>query len=108
MADIQKICDALEKAKDIIEQWIPMFEQYNTPSAIDDAIELLKEQQWHDASIRPPREGRYIVWGLYTFVPDHNNQPNAYWQTRIANWFDSYGWDTKVKYWMELPNPPTE
>lgn len=45
MADIQKICNALEKAKDIIEQWIPMFEQYNTPSAIDDALELLKKQE---------------------------------------------------------------
>ena len=44
MADIQKIVDGLNKAKAIIEQWIPMFEQHNTPSAIDDAIDLLKEQ----------------------------------------------------------------
>lgn len=66
-----------------------------------DAIELLKKQQWNDASKRPPRQGRYLVWGLYEFTPDHNDQPNAYWQTRIATWSDHFGWDTKVKFWRE-------
>ena len=72
-----------------------------------DALELLKEQPiWNDASKRPPKQGRYLVWGLHEFTPDHNDQPNAYWQTRIATWFDKTGWDTKVKFWMELPEPP--
>ena len=44
MVDRKKVVNVLEKAKTIIEQWIPLFEQYNTPSAIDDAIALLKEQ----------------------------------------------------------------
>ena len=69
-------------------------------------LELLKEQQWHDASKRPPREGRYLVWGLHEFTPDHCDEPNAYWQTRIAQWSDIYGWDVKVKFWMELPDVP--
>ena len=70
-------------------------------------LELLKKQpMWNDASKRPPKQGRYLVWGLHEFTPDHNDQPNAYWQTRIATWFDKTGWDTKVKFWMELPEPP--
>ena len=73
---------------------------------IDNLMEVLKGQQWNDASKRPPKEGRYLVWGLHEFTPDHNDQPNAYWQTRIANWSDHLGWDTKVKFWMELPEPP--
>ena len=76
--------------------------------AIADTVKLLKEQQpiWNDASKRPPKEGRYLVWGLHEFTPDHNDQPNAYWQTRIANWSNHFGWNTKVKFWMELPEPP--
>lgn len=45
MADREKIIEILEKAKTIIERWIPMFEQYNTPAGIDNAITLLKEQE---------------------------------------------------------------
>jgi hypothetical protein len=45
MADREKVIESLEKAKTIIENWIPMFEQYNTPFGIDCAIILLKEQE---------------------------------------------------------------
>ncbi len=45
MPDREKIIESLEKAKTIIENWIPMFEQYNTPFGIDCAIVLLKEQE---------------------------------------------------------------
>ena len=42
--DREKVIEILEKAKTIIENWVPMFEQYNTPAGIDDAIALLKEK----------------------------------------------------------------
>lgn len=45
MPDIEKVIEGLEKAKVVIETWIPMFEQYNSPFTIDCAIELLKVQQ---------------------------------------------------------------
>ena len=69
-------------------------------AALDIAIEALKQPpEWKDASKRPPKEGRYLVWGFNSF---------RYWQTRIATWFNNTGWDTKVKYWRELPEPPEE
>lgn len=45
MIDREKVIEILNKAKTIIEKWVPMFEQYNTPAGIDDAIALLKEQE---------------------------------------------------------------
>jgi len=38
------IIEALGKAIEVIEKWVPMFEQCNTPAAIQDAITLLEEQ----------------------------------------------------------------
>lgn len=45
MPDNEKIIECLQKAKMVIETWVPMFEQYNTPAGIDEAIALLKEQE---------------------------------------------------------------
>ena len=45
MTELEKIINGLEKAKMVIEQWIPMFEQYNTPTVIDEAIVILKGQE---------------------------------------------------------------
>ena len=45
MTELEKIINGLEKEKMVIEQWIPMFEQYNTPTVIDEAIVILKEQE---------------------------------------------------------------
>ena len=45
MTELEKVINGLEKAKMVIEQWIPMFEQYNTPTVIDEAIVILKEQE---------------------------------------------------------------
>ena len=45
MPDREKVIEILEKAKTIIEGWVPMFEQYNTPAGIDYAIAMLKEQE---------------------------------------------------------------
>lgn len=63
---------------------------------------------WISADKRPPKQGRYLVWGLTQFTPDHNDEPNAYWQIKIAQWFDGIGWDCKVKFWQMLPEPPKE
>ena len=46
--DREKVIECLQKAKIVIETWVPMFEQYNTPAGIDDAIALLKQ---HGAEI---------------------------------------------------------
>ena len=45
---MDKVIENLEKAKTIIEKWVPMFEQHNTPFGIDVAIGLLKEQEAHE------------------------------------------------------------
>ena len=39
------IIEVLGKAIEVIEKWVPMFEQCNTPAAIQDAIILLKAQE---------------------------------------------------------------
>ena len=43
--DTGKLIEKLKKAKDVIELWIPMFEQYDSPATIDYAIEVITEQQ---------------------------------------------------------------
>jgi len=66
---------------------------------LNDIMYLIDKSKWNDVSKRPPKEGRYIVWAFNSF---------RHWQTRIATWFDNTGWDTAVKYWRELPEPPEE
>ena len=44
MTDKDKVISGLEKAKTVIENYVPMFYQLNSPASIDYAIELLKEQ----------------------------------------------------------------
>ena len=63
---------------------------------------------WISADKRPPKQGRYLVWGLTQIIPNHNDEPNGYWQTKIAQWFEGIGWDCKVKFWQMLPEPPKE
>ena len=63
---------------------------------------------WISADNRPPCQGRYLVYGLTIFIPDHIDQPNAYWEVKIAYWSNWFGWNCKVKYWMQLPEPPKE
>ena len=65
-------------------------------------------QGWISADKRPPKQGRYLVWGLTRVIPDHNDEQNGYWQTKIAQWFEGSGWDCKVKFWQMLPEPPKE
>lgn len=98
MPDREKVIKGLEE----------LCKKRNCPFVCFDALDLLKEKEWKDASKRPPKEGRYLVWGLHMFTPDHCDEPNAYWQSKIANWSNLWGWDTRVKYWRELPEPPMD
>ena len=43
MTNIHNLIDYLETAKQVIEEWIPMFEQCNSPAGIDATIDFLKE-----------------------------------------------------------------
>lgn len=52
MPDREKVIEILENAKMVIEGWVPMFEQYNTPAGIDVAIAMLREQK----AIEPKKE----------------------------------------------------
>lgn len=70
-------------------------------------IVVLEAARWHGADKRPPREGKYLVFGLTHFVPDHIDMPNAFWEMKIEYWSNSHGWHSdKVKYWRELPDMP--
>ena len=33
---------------------------------------------WISADKRPPKQGRYLVWGLTRVIPDHNNEQSGY------------------------------
>lgn len=44
MINKDKVISGLEDAKRVIENYVPMFYQLNSPASIDYAIELLKEQ----------------------------------------------------------------
>lgn len=63
---------------------------------------------WIGADKRPKKPGKYLVYGVTMFVPDHNGEPCGCWEIKTANWSDKWGWDCKVKYWMPLPEPPME
>ena len=61
---------------------------------------------WISADKRPPKQGRYLVWGLTRITPDHYDEANGFWEIQSAFWFEKSGWDRKVKFWQMLPEPP--
>lgn len=63
---------------------------------------------WHYADERPPYAGKYLVVGLTEFIPDHTDDPNAFWEVKTSIWSDRRGWDCKVKMWTEIPEIPEE
>ena len=69
---------------------------------------ILEQPGWIGADKRPEKSGRYLVYGVTVFVPDHNGEPCGCWEVKIANWSDKWGWDCKVKRWRPLPEPPEE
>ena len=58
MPDRERVIECLQKAKIVIEMWVPMFYQYNTPAGIDEAIALLKEQEAVE-----PKEAKFETFG---------------------------------------------
>ena len=109
MADIEKVINVLEKAKNIIEQWIPLFEQHNTPSAIDDAIALLKEQpKWISPKDAMPEankpvlihEGNWVTMLVYTRRKVRGKV--------VERWEYEHGgiYHDRVDGWMPLPKAP--
>lgn len=79
MVDRENVIEVLEKAKTVIENWVPMFEQYNTPAGIDYAIALLKEQEteWEHLWDAPDGtfKGRCKKCGfVHFFIEGHDTQ----------------------------------
>lgn len=72
--------------------------------------------QWIPCSERlPDKEGRYLVWAVMSFVPDHIDEPNTYQGTTIASYFERltpFKWFgdhvEQVIAWMPLPEPYME
>ena len=101
---IEKVIEGLENAKEVIEVWIPMFEQHNSPSTIDCAIELLKEQpHWISVKERmPEKEGFYLV------SAERGNYIPWIAEMRIfmgIKGFCSPAAQPVVGAWMSLPDP---
>ena len=78
---------------------------YNVVNAI---AEMPTVSGWVSADKRPPKQGRYLVWGLTRITPDHYDEANGFWEIQPAFWFEKSGWDRKVKFWQMLPDPPKE
>ena len=68
----------------------------------------IEGENWIGADKRPKKPGKYLVYGVTMFAPDHNGEPCGCWEVKIANWSDKWGWDCKVKRWRPLPEPPKE
>ena len=72
--------------------------------------------KWISVEEELPKElDEYLIYGTFSFTPDHVDDPCEYDDVDIAcysptkdMWFSKDSGLEKVKYWMELPNPPTE
>ena len=102
LIDKDSLMEELEREVELADDW-------KTAHEIANVVKYAPTVYcWHDVSERPPRTGRYLVWGSTYIVPYHGEQPNAFWSMRFADWFQASGWDSKVKYWCVLPEPPKE
>ncbi|MBR3239123.1 MAG: hypothetical protein IKF99_11865 [Oscillospiraceae bacterium] len=63
------IIAALEKSVEVIEHWVPVFEQYNTPAAIQEAVEILKT---HEARVLTLEE-------VNAYLADDDQDKNPLW-----------------------------
>ena len=71
------IIESLGKAIEVIEKWVPMFEQHNTPAAIQEAIDELKAQESKTA---PHEEARVLsLEAVKTYLADDDPDKNPLW-----------------------------
>lgn len=75
---------------------------------LNDPAPTIEGESWIGADKRPKKPGKYIVYGVTMFTPDHNGEPCGCWEIKTANWSDRWGWDCKVKRWRPLPELPKE
>jgi hypothetical protein len=68
--------------------------------------------KWSSAIEDPPKETKsYLIFGSFTCIPDHIDEPCEYNAIDIACYSTQYGWlgsYKNVKYWMELPPFPNK
>lgn len=85
--------------------------EYDTASQIASMIiaaPTIEGESWIGADKRPKKPGKYLVYGVTMFVPDHNGEPCGCWEIKTAYWSDKWGWGCKVKCWRPLPALPKE
>lgn len=68
--------------------------------------------KWISVEEELPKETKsYLVFGTFTCVPDHVDDPCEYNAIDIDCYSPQYGWlgsHKHVKYWMELPSWPNK
>ena len=83
---------------------------FNGNWLFDMAIEALRQEpKWIPVEERlPEKEGRYLVWAEFYYIPDHVDEPNTYELDTVASYIGGkwYGVDFKrIIAWMPLPKP---
>lgn len=81
--------------------------------AVGWAIEALERTRWIPVMEKlPEKDGKYLVWAVMSYTPDHADEPCDYQQIAIASFLSGkYGSDfygnnlEKVIGWMPLPDP---
>ena len=69
---------------------------------------------WIPASEPPKERGKYLIWGEYSFTPDHNDEPNRLQHYGVATWHPAFEWWCgegrleRVLYWQPLPPRPDD
>lgn len=82
----------MKKQKTIIEKWVPMFEQYNTPFGVDRAIGLLKDQEAVE-----PKTGHWIFESAYCEAWSHTCSECGKRMTTAYNTYANYCWNCGAK-----------
>ena len=110
---MEKVIECLQKAKTVIEMWVPMFYQYNTPAGIDKAITMLEkqEQKWISVEDRLP-EIRHAVLAYNPFhkniwaVSMHEDGEWYYWIPSTKKYDPD--WQGPITHWMPMPEMPDD
>ena len=71
----RRLSKSLITQKTIIEEWVPILEQYNTPAGIDEAIALLKEQEAIKPTINEYGKAYCVCGENVGIIPNSKNLP---------------------------------